>query len=116
MTGVVGSLVFRPERLAAAAAIGFSAATDLAEYLALAGVPFRQAHHIVGRIVRTCVESGRDLPDLTLAELRAFSPKFGPDARRILTPEASVRRKRGPGSTSPAEVKKALAAARRRNA
>ncbi len=115
MTGVVGSLSFRPERLEAAAAIGFSAATDLAEYLALAGLPFRQAHHVVGRIVRSCVELGKDLPALTLAELRGFSPKFGPDALQVLTAAASVRRKRGPGSTAPAEVRKALAAARRRN-
>jgi argininosuccinate lyase len=115
MTGVVGSLTFRPERLAAAAAIGFSAATDLAEYLAIAGVPFRQAHHVVGRIVRFCIENGMDLPQLTLEQLRGFSPAFGPDALKILTAEASVRRKRGPGSTAPAEVKKALRDARRRN-
>jgi len=115
MTGVVGSLAFRPERLAAASSIGFSSATDLAEYLALAGVPFRQAHGIVGRIVRFCIERERDLGQLTLAELRGFSPKFGADALKILTPAASVRRKRGPGSTSPAEVKQALREARRRN-
>jgi argininosuccinate lyase len=114
MTGVVGSLTFRPERLAAAAAVGFSAATDLAEYLALAGVPFRQAHHVVGRIVRFCIERGKDLPELSLAELREFSPAFGPDVLTILTAEASVRRKRGPGSTAPAEVRKALRDARRR--
>jgi len=115
MAGVVASLTFRTERLAAAAALGFSAATDLAEYLALAGVPFRQAHHVVGRIVRSCIERGKDLPELTLADLQEFSPRFGPDALRILTAEASVRRKRGPGSTAPAEVRKALRAARRRN-
>lgn len=115
MTGLVGSLAFRPERLEAAAAAGFSAATDLAEYLALAGVPFRQAHHVVGRIVRFCIERGKDLPQLTLAELRAFSPKFGRDALRTLTAAESVRRKRGPGSTAPAEVAKALREARRRN-
>jgi argininosuccinate lyase len=115
MTGVVGSLTFHPERLAAAASIGFSSATDLAEYLALAGVPFRQAHGIVGRIVRFCIERRRDLGQLTLAELRGFSPKFGADALTMLTPEASVRRKRGPGSTSPPEVAKALREARRRN-
>ena len=79
MTGVVGSLSFRPERLAAAASIGFSSATDLAEYLALAGLPFRQAHGVVGRIVRHCIES-EGAGDLTLAEFRAFSPKFGPES------------------------------------
>jgi argininosuccinate lyase len=115
MTGVVGSLSFRPERLAAAASIGFSSATDLAEYLALAGLPFRQAHGVVGRIVRHCIERRKGLSDLTLAEFRQFSPKFGPAVLKILTPEASVRLKRGPGSTAPAEVRKALRAARRRN-
>jgi argininosuccinate lyase len=115
MTGVVRSLAFRPERLAAAASVGFSSATDLAEYLALAGVPFRQAHGIVGRIVRFCIGRKMDLGQLTLEELRGFSPKFGADALTILTAEASVRRKRGPGSTAPVEVKKALREARRRN-
>jgi len=115
MTGVVGSLAFRTDRLAEAAATGFSAATDLAEYLALRGVPFRQAHGIVGRIVRACVERGRDLPDLGLAELRAFSPRFGPDALGVLDAAATIRRKRTSGSTAPAEVARALRAARRRN-
>jgi argininosuccinate lyase len=115
MTGVVGSLSFRLERLAAAASVGFSSATDLAEYLALAGVPFRQAHGIVGRIVRHCIEGRKDLGALTLEEFRGFSPKFGPDVLKILTAEASVRLKRGPGSTAPVEVQKALRAARRRN-
>ena len=101
MTGVVGSLAFRTERLAAAASIGFSSATDVAEHLALAGLPFRQAHGVVGRIVRHCIERGKDLGDLTLAEFREFSPKFGPGVLKILTAEASVRLKRGPGSTAP---------------
>ena len=115
MTGVVGSLTFNSKRLAAAASIGFSSATDHAEYLALAGVPFRQAHGIVGRIVRHCIENRKDLGDLTLAEFREFSAKFRPDVLKILTAEASVRLKRGPGSTAPVEVKKALREARRRN-
>jgi argininosuccinate lyase len=115
MTGVVGSLTFDTARLRAAAEIGFSAATDLAEYLALRGVPFRQAHGIVGKVVRHCIGRRIDLPQLTLGDLRDFSPKFGRDALGVLTAEASVRRKRTAGSTSPAEVKKALVAARRRN-
>jgi argininosuccinate lyase len=106
MTGVVGSLTFRAERLADAAAIGFSAATDLAEYLALAGVPFRQAHHVVGRIVRFCIE--KEPAELTLAELREFSPTFGPDALKILSPAASVRESAA-RSTAPTEVRKASA-------
>jgi argininosuccinate lyase len=115
MTGVVGSLTFDAKRLRAAAEIGFSAATDLAEYLALAGVPFRQAHGIVGRIVRSCIERGIGLEALTLADLKAFSPAFRADALGILTAEASIRRKRTVGSTAPAAVRQALAAARRRN-
>jgi argininosuccinate lyase len=115
MTGVVGSLTFDTARLRAAAEIGFSAATDLAEYLAMRGLPFRQAHGVVGKIVRHCIERRIDLPQLTLGDLRGFSPKFGPDALGVLTAEASVKRKRTAGSTAPGEVKKALAAARRRN-
>jgi argininosuccinate lyase len=115
MTGVVGTLQFRADRLGAAAAIGFSAATDLAEYLALAGVPFRQAHGVIGRIVRSCIERGIGLEGLTLADLKGFSPAFRADALGIITAEASVRRKRGPGCTAPAQVRSALRAARRRN-
>jgi argininosuccinate lyase len=115
MTGVVGSLTFDVKRLAAAAEIGFSAATDLAEYLATRGVPFRQAHGVVGRIVRQCLSQGKGLDGLTLAELRGFSPRFDRAALGILTAEATVKRKRTEGSTAPGEVKKALRAARKRN-
>jgi argininosuccinate lyase len=115
MTAVTAGLRFRPERLGEAARSGFSTATDLAEFLALKGVPFRRAHHLVGTIVRSCLDTGRTLEDLTARELRKFSPHFGSEAVKLLSAAESVRRKRVSGGTSPIRVRAALAAARKRN-
>jgi argininosuccinate lyase len=84
----------------------FALATDLADYLVQQGIPFREAHGIVGGLVSDCLDSGRELSDLSLAELRAASPAFAemPD----LTPAASVRRKRTSGSTHPDEIRRQL--------
>ena len=93
-----------------AAEQGYTLATELADYLATKGLPFRQAHEVVGRIVRSALADGRKLEDFSLAELRRFSPAFAPDVRRWLTLEAAVSRRRAPGGTAPANVRKQLAA------
>jgi argininosuccinate lyase len=80
-------------------------ATDLAEYLARKGVPFRQAHGAVARLMKDCSRKDADPSRLTVEELRAYSEDFGPDVRAILTPQASVRSRRSPGGTAPALVK-----------
>ncbi len=77
---MIGGATWRTERMAAAADDPLIAATDLADHLAQRGVPFRQAHEIVGRIVRSAEASGRGLADLSLDELRVFSPVFEPSA------------------------------------
>jgi len=74
MAGVLANLTVRPERLAAALTGGFLTATDMADYLVTRGVPFRTAHAQVGQTVRFAESQGKDLSDLTLAEIQQFAP------------------------------------------
>ncbi len=83
-------------------------ATDLAEYLTARGVPFREAHGAVARLMRHCAEKGLSPVSLGLAELRKYSKGFDRDIYARLTPEASVRGRKSPGGTSPAEARKRL--------
>lgn len=87
----------------------YSTATELADYLTKKGVPFREAHEIVGKIVRFCAEERMLLPDLHLKTLHSFSPAFDDDVFEYLNPEKSLARKKSAGSTSPKEVAKQLA-------
>jgi argininosuccinate lyase len=97
-----------------AARRGFSTATDLADYLVKKGVPFRESHEIVGKAVRFGVEQQRDLAQLTLDELRRFWPQIGEDVFAVLTLEGSVNARDHAGGTAPAQVRKAVAEARKR--
>ena len=108
---VVQHLTLRADRTRRAAS-GLLLATDVADYLVGRGVPFRQAHEVVGGMVRQLLASGRDFAALSLAEWRQFSPHFGDDVRDAITPEASVRARRTPQSTAPAAVRDALAQTR----
>jgi argininosuccinate lyase len=105
-------LVFRTERLRELAGASFSTATDLADYLVQRGLPFRQAHEVVGQAVRLAVERGVGLADLDLEALRALSPLFGPDFRQAVTVEASLAARAGYGGTAPEAVRRALGEAR----
>jgi argininosuccinate lyase len=96
----------------AAAARGFSTATDVADYLVRKGLPFRQAHEVVGKTVRYCVETGKDLPALTLEEFRQFSQKIETDIFAAITLEASVNARQATGGTARAAVEQELARAR----
>lgn len=106
----------RQDRMRAACDAGFVTATDVADYLAQAGMPFREAHHVVGRIVAWCIVEGRTLPSLTLAEWQQFSPVFDDAIRAAVTVEASVAARTSEGGTAPARVEAALTAARARHA
>ncbi|HEU0265459.1 MAG TPA: argininosuccinate lyase, partial [Geobacterales bacterium] len=97
---MIREMRLRPERMRQAAASGFSTATDVADYLVRQGVPFRDAHEVVGGAVRFCIEQGKDLPDLTLAEWQRFSPKINADIRDAITLEASVNARRATGGTA----------------
>ena len=95
-----------------AAKRGFSTATDLADYLVKKGVPFRDAHEIVGKSVAFGVAQGRDLSDMTLEELQQFSDHIGPDVFDVLTLEGSVQARNHLGGTAPDQVRAAVARAR----
>jgi argininosuccinate lyase len=92
----------------AAAASGLLLATDVADYLVTRGVPFREAHAIVGGLVRSLVEQGRDFSTLSAAEWQSHSPAFGADVADAISTQASVTAKRTPQSTNPAAVQAAL--------
>ena len=93
---------------ASRAASGLLLATDVADYLAIRGMPFRQAHEIVGAMVRRLVAEGRDFSSLTLKEWKEASDFFGDDAPQAATPLESVHAKRTPQSTNPDAVQAAL--------
>ena len=104
---VVGSLTLHRET-AAAAASGLLLATDVADYLVGKGVPFRDAHEIVGAMVRRLLEEHRSFESLSVDEWRRHSPLFEADVRQAITADASVGRKRTPQSTHPDAVASAL--------
>jgi argininosuccinate lyase len=106
------ALRFRPERLRALAGESFSTATDLAGYLVQRGLPFRDAHEVVGRAVRLAIERGVRLEALPLEDLQALSPLFGPDFREAVSVEASLVARNVYGGTAPEAVTRALTEAR----
>jgi len=103
-----------PEAMAAALRQGYATATDLADYLVKKGLPFRDAHEAVARAVRACEKRGCDLADLTLDELRAFSPLVGEDAFAVLTVSGSLAARDHLGGTAPSQVRAAIARSRAR--
>jgi len=111
---MLGSLTFRTERMRDAAGAHYSTATDLADYLVRQGLPFREAHEVVGRAVRHAMSRGRELGDLPLEELRQFSPLIGGDVYAALTVEASLRARAVLGGTAPDAVREQLAQAKAR--
>jgi argininosuccinate lyase len=87
-----------------AARRGFSTATDLADYLVRLGLPFRDAHEVVGKAVAYGVASGEDLADMSLAKLRAFCDDIREDVFAVLTLEGSVAARNHLGGTAPEQV------------
>jgi len=96
------------ERMRVAAAGGFSTATDVADYLVRKGVPFRDAHETVGKVVRYCVEAKKALPELTLAEWKEFSDRIEEDIMDSITLEASVNARSATGGTALERVKQEI--------
>jgi len=112
MAGSVATLRVNVDRMAAAASDPMLLATDLAEALVLEGVPFREAHEAVGRIVAHCVESGEDLAGLSQKTLQQFHPAFNAGADTLLDAEQSFARRDLPGATARSRVGAAVEAAR----
>jgi argininosuccinate lyase len=100
------------EQTRAAAREGYATATDLADYLVRQGLPFRDAHEAVARAVRFAEDKGVDLAELSLEELRRFSPLIAEDVYQVLTLEGSVASRRHPGGTAPEQVLRAVRKAR----
>jgi argininosuccinate lyase len=96
----------------ASAAGGFALATELADFLAARGVPFREAHHAVGRLVRRCEELGMPLEEIPDTELVSAHQALAGFPRELLTPQGSVANKKSTGSTSPGSVEAQLGLAR----
>ena len=97
------------------AASGFSTATDLADWLVrVLGLPFRQAHHVTGALVKLAEEKGVDLAELSLAEMQAVEPKIVAGIFDVLTVESSVRSRTSFGGTAPDRVRASVTAARKR--
>lgn len=113
--GMVSGMEANPQAMRAAAARGFSTATDLADWLVrVLGLPFRTAHHVTGAIVKLAEDKGVDLPELSLAELRTVEPDITEDVFSVLTVEYSVASRTSFGGTAPENVVEAIAEARRR--
>jgi argininosuccinate lyase len=106
MAGMTADLTADRERMAAAAGGGFSTATDLADWLVRAlDLPFREAHHVVGAVVKRAEALGLDLPSLPLAELQAIEPRITGEVYQVLTPQASVASRTSYGGTAPVQVR-----------
>jgi argininosuccinate lyase len=112
MTGLLSEVGFETSRMEEAAAADFSTATDLADYLVGKGVPFRQAHEDVGRIVRRCLEEGWELKDIPLDVMKTFSDVVEDDVFDFISLKASVSGRDVPGGTAPDRVREAIEEAR----
>jgi argininosuccinate lyase len=105
---MIPALHVNREHMLAAAQQGFTTATDLADYLVCKGIPFRDAHEIVGKTVRHCVEAQTALADLTLTTLKMFCPDIEADVYAVLTVAGSVASRNHLGGSAPEQVQQAV--------
>jgi argininosuccinate lyase len=111
---MIPAMVAQPENMRAAAMRGYATATDLADYLVKKGLPFRDAHDVVGKLVGVAISESVDLAELSLSALQAESELITADVYDVLTLDGSVNARNHPGGTAPAQVTAAIAAARTR--
>ena len=102
------------EKMYASAQLGYATATDLADYLAQKGLPFRDAHEVVGNAVAFAIEQGKDLSACSLKELKQFHAKIEKDVFDVLTLEGSVAARNLTGGTAPEQVRFQVNAGRQR--
>ena len=98
----------KTNRTREAASDPFLLATDLADYLVLKGVPFRQAHEVIGKLTAHSLESGTPFPEMTLEEFRQFSDAFGPDVHKVLDLDTALKARKAVGAPSPVNVGRQL--------
>lgn len=110
--GMLPNLKVNRDRCREAAGMGYSTATELADYLVRKGLPFRDAHEVVGKTVALCVERGCDLNDLNLADLQDFSDLIEADVFDSLTVEGAIAARDHIGGTAPNQVRAAVARAK----
>jgi argininosuccinate lyase len=113
MSRLIGEISFHGEQMNSAARKGYLVATDLADYFVTKGMPFRQAHEVVGRMVLFALEQNKELHELSLEEMKRFTMKIEEDVLDWLDPLSSVNRRNLPGGTGPERVKEAIARARK---
>ena len=114
MTGMVESLTFRTDRMRALAESGFATATDLADWLVrVAGMPFREAHHVTGALVKLAETRGVQLAALPLADMQAVDARIAAGVFDVLSVDASVSSRISHGGTAPSEVRKRVASAKK---
>ncbi len=114
MAEMLGAISFKVKRMQAAAEGEFCCATDVADYLAKRGVPFRTAHGVVGRIVRSCIESGQTLQTMTADAYRAFAPEFGDDIVEVVKGKACADARTSLGGGSAENVKAEIKSLKKR--
>jgi len=107
-TGMFSTLTFHEKRMERQAAGGFTNATDAADYLVGKGLPFRSAHEVIGKMVLTCIKENKSLLDLTIDELKEFSPLIEADIYDALSIEACVERRSLPGGPASEAVAEAI--------
>lgn len=114
MTGMVTNITFNTENMRTVAGSGFSTATDLADWLVRAhNMPFREAHHVTGGVVKTCETRGIALADISAADLAAINPALAGCALPDLSIDGSVASRTSTGGTAPVRVREAIAAAKK---
>ncbi|MFD0521645.1 argininosuccinate lyase [Paractinoplanes durhamensis] len=109
LAGMISTMTVRVDRLAAAAPVGFSLATEVADWLVRRNVPFREAHEITGQLVALCSVRGCELEDLTDDDLKTVSGHLDPSVRAVLSVESALASRTTPGSTGPGPVAEQLA-------
>jgi len=110
---MIAEMNVKADNMRVAAARGFSTATDVADYVVRKGLPFRNAHEVVGKTVRYCVENNKDIPELTIEEFQQFSELIDNDIYDYVTLEASVNARRATGGTAREAVEREITRARK---
>lgn len=108
--GMLDTMTFRKDRMRASAEGGFTNATDAADYLVNHGVPFRDAHGIIGKLVLYCIEKGVSLEELSLEEYQAISPVFREDIYDAVSMESCVSKRNTIGAPGPQAMAEVIAA------
>ena len=107
MAGMISDMTPNKDKLADAAGAAFSTATDLADWLVMSlNMPFRDAHHVTGRVVALAEKQGKTLDAMELSDLQAVEPRITDDIYRVLSPLASANSRTSYGGTAPSEVRK----------